>query len=256
MKALIVDIKGKYAAALTANGMVQRIPDNKYTVGDEVNLAEIIPIRRPPKPAAKIIRRVSIIAAAIITLTALGFGTAYAVPCGTVSLDADPSIEYTINCFDYVLDVKALNEDGKNVLAELEESSLRHHKIDDAVAKTVEQIEKDGYLNRSAAGVGISANTGNDNRNEQIKQDLENKVSGEVNQPQISKENESAKTPDTLNQEQPAKENPTDNKAFTEPENGQRTEMNGSIPNAESHQPYNLMQENGKPTALSAPEMQ
>ena len=45
MKALIVDIKGKYAAALTANGMVQRIPDNKYTVGDEVNLAEIIPIR-------------------------------------------------------------------------------------------------------------------------------------------------------------------------------------------------------------------
>ena len=133
MKALIVDIKGKYAAALTANGMVQRIPDNKYTVGDEVNLAEIIPIRRPPKPAARIIRRVAVVAAAIVTLTALGLGTAYAVPCGTVSLDGNPSIEYTINCFDYVLDVKALNEDGKNVLAELGESSLRHHKIDDAV---------------------------------------------------------------------------------------------------------------------------
>lgn len=250
MKALIVDIKGKYAAALTANGMVQRIPDNKYTVGDEVNLAEIIPIRRPPKPAARIIRRVAMVAAAIVTLTALGLGTAYAVPCGTVSLDGNPSIEYTINCFDYVLDVKALNEDGENVLAEIEEGSLRHQKIDDAVVKTVEQIEKDGYLNQSTAGVSISADTGNDGRNEQIKQDLESRVSGEVNQPQISKENEAEKMPDTLNQEQPAKENPTDNKAFAEPENGQKKGTN------ESRMPDNRMTENGERSAVSAPEMQ
>ena len=68
-----------------------------------------------------------------------------------------------------MLDVKALNESGETVLNEIDKSTLKHRKIDDAVAKTVEKIEKDGYLDENKPAVSIDANTGSDNRNEQIK---------------------------------------------------------------------------------------
>lgn len=221
MKAVIVDIQGKNAAALAENGEVKKIPNDNYAIGDEVSLTEIIPIKHTPRPAAKIIRRVVVVAAALITLTALGFGTAYAVPSGTVSLDADSSIEYTINCFDYVLDVKALNKNGETVLNEIDKSNLKHRKIDDAVAETVEKIEKDGQFDESKPVVSINANTGSDNRNEQIKQDLENKVN---NNAEFSQNNNSQNSvsyvPDTLQQEQQPDNNNGEIKQGSEPANG------------------------------------
>ncbi len=61
MKAVIVDIQGKNAAALAENGEVKKIPNSNYAIGDEVSLTEIIPIKHTPRPAAKIIRRVVVV---------------------------------------------------------------------------------------------------------------------------------------------------------------------------------------------------
>lgn len=220
MKAVIVDIQGKNAAALAENGEVKKIPNCNYAIGDEVSLTEIIPIKHTPRPAAKIIRRVVVVAAALITLTALGFGTAYAVPSGTVSLDADSSIEYTINCFDYVLDVKALNESGETVLNEIDKSNLKHRKIDDAVAETVEKIEKDGQLDENKPVVSINANTGSDNRNEQIKQNLENKVNYNAENSQNNNQKSVQEVPYTPKQEQQPDKNNGEIKQDSEPANG------------------------------------
>lgn len=175
MKAVIVDIQKNYAAALAENGEVKKISDNNYSVGDEVSLTEIIPVRRPPRPAAKVIKRVALVAAALVTLTALGLGTAYAVPVGTVSLESEPSIEYTINCFDYVLDVKALNEGGEEVLAEMDKERLKHRNISDAVAVTVEKMDEDGYVTEEKE-LAVTANTGNDDHSQQLRKDLKSIV--------------------------------------------------------------------------------
>lgn len=183
MKAVIVDIQGKNAAALAENGEVKKIPNDNYAIGNEVSLTEIIPIKHTPRPAAKIIRRVVVVAAALITLTALGFGTAYAVPSGTVSLDADPSIEYTINCFDYVLDVKALNDKGEEILSKLDDGQLKHHNVNDAVEATVTQIKKDGYLDTENAGVDINANTNDDNRSQYIQDNLNERLHTDLGVP-------------------------------------------------------------------------
>lgn len=198
MKAVIVDIQGKYAAALAENGEVKKIPDDHYEIGQEVALTEIIPIKQTPRPAAKVIRRVLIAAAVLVTLTAVGFGTAYAVPVGTVSVDAEPSIEYTINCFDYVIGVKALNEDGETVLNEINVGELKHHKIDVAVSATVNQIEKDGYLKADGSEIKINAETGSDDRDERLQNDLNTTV----NQPQREE------TPD-VKEEAPAPQSST-----------------------------------------------
>ena len=175
MRVVIVDLKGKYAAALTEEGEVRRIVNNSYEIGQELELYDIQEVRQP-RIVPRVIRRVAAVAAAIIILMIGTIGTAYAIPYGTVSLESDPSIEYTINCFDYVIGVKALNEDGETVLSEIGDGKLKHHKIDDAVKTTVEQMKDDGFFEEDNKGVSITASTGNDTHNDRLRENLESKV--------------------------------------------------------------------------------
>lgn len=202
MKAVIVDLKGKYAAALTEEGEVRRIRNNSYEIGQEIESYDIKELRQP-RIVPRVIRRVAAVAAAIMILAVGGVGTAYAIPCGTVTLESDPSIEYTINCFDYVIGVKALNEDGEAVLSEIGDSKLKHHKIDDAVETTVGQIKKDGWLDEDDKGFSIHASTGDDQHTDRLQQDLEDRVFNDMGIPQQSP-NQSAETDNPENHNTPA----------------------------------------------------
>ena len=192
MKVAIVDLKGEYAAALTENGEVKRLFNNHYEIGQEIELYDIQEVRQP-RIVPRVIRRVAAVAAAIIILLVGSIGTAYAIPCGTVSLESDPSIEYTVNCFDYVIGVKALNEDGETVLEEIGVSNLKHHKIGDAVTTTVEQMKDDGFFEDDNKGVSITASTGNDTHNDRLREDLESAVSRDNGVP-INNNNNPAQT--------------------------------------------------------------
>ena len=196
MKAAIVDLKGKYAAALTEEGEVKRLFNNRYEIGQEIELYDIQEVRQP-RIVPRVIRRVAAVAAAIIILLVGSIGTAYAIPCGTVSLESDPSIEYTVNYFDYVLDVRALNEDGETVLEEIGVSNLKHHKIGDAVTTTVEQMKDDGFFEDDNKGVSITASTGNDTHNERLREDLESAVNRDNGVP-INNNNNPAQTDNRL----------------------------------------------------------
>ena len=94
MKAVIVDLQGKYAAALDETGSVVRIPNAAYRIGQEIELHTV------PSARLNMRRKIAATAAAAVLVLGLGSGTAYALPCGTVSLDAASSIEYTVNCFN------------------------------------------------------------------------------------------------------------------------------------------------------------
>ena len=43
------------------------------------------------------------------------------------------SIEYSINIFDRVLDISAVNDDGELILARMDENALRYHNVDEVV---------------------------------------------------------------------------------------------------------------------------
>lgn len=208
MKVVIVDLKGKYAAALTEEGDVRKIVNNRYEIGQEIELYDINELKQP-RIALRVIRRVAAVAAAIVILAVGGLGTAYAVPCGTVTLESDPSIEYTINCFDYVLDVKSLNDEGEYLLDEMDIGELKHHKIDDAVEATVEQIRKDGYLDNGDKSVSIKASTGDDRHTDRLQQDLEDRVFNDMGIPQQSP-NQSAEKDNEDNNNVPADNAPNE----------------------------------------------
>ena len=161
MKAVVVDLRGKQAAALDETGSVLRIPNANYHIGQEIELHEIRQTRSPS------LKKAGIVAAAAALVFGIGTGTAYAVPYGTVNLDTDSAIAYTINRFDRVLKVEALNEEGEKVLSSLDQRSLRFQPVEQAIAATLEQQEPDGEIS-----VQITAETKNEQHTEKLQKRL------------------------------------------------------------------------------------
>ena len=178
MKALIIDKKGQYAAALKENGEVVRIPDQKYRIGQTVELEEAKDGNSHGKGTKaggpiRLRKRIGAAAAAVLLLIGAGAGTAYAMPYGTVTLDGDTSITYTVNCFDYVLDVQAADDEGSSILSEIDVKELRHKRVDQAIETTVEKMEQGGLLEKAETPMQISVETKNENHSEKLRQELE-----------------------------------------------------------------------------------
>lgn len=154
MKAVIVDIRGRWAAALGEDGAVVRIPNAAYQPGQTIELRRADAHRTP-----RLWKKAGSLAAAAALVLCIGAGTAYALPCGTVSLDGESSLAYTVNCFDYVLDVRAADEESAALLEEIDVSSLRHKRIDTALRSTVEQLESAGYRPEGSEPLRVTADT-------------------------------------------------------------------------------------------------
>ena len=162
MKGIVVDRQGPYAAVLDDRGAVRRVRDRHYAIGQQVSLA--------PRMTR---RGVAALAAALTLLLSLGT-VAYATPAGTVSLDSAGAVEYTINCFDRVLSVQAVDEAGAATLRQVGEGSLRHRKVSDAVSATVEALQQSGKV--APEGVLISASSGGESHAETLCRQLRDTV--------------------------------------------------------------------------------
>lgn len=139
MRAVIIDIRGRYAAALTENGTVVRIRNREYEPGQGISFTK----EGSRSLNVGLTGKLMAAAAAVVLLLTAGGVTAYAMPYGTVRVETTGSVEYTINCFDYVLDIRALDEEGDRLLAEMDASSVKHQRIDAAVVETLRRFQKE-----------------------------------------------------------------------------------------------------------------
>lgn len=141
MKAVIVEIRGETAAALGRDGSVFKVKNRSYAVGQTID------VRR-----SSLSRQLAVLAAcaaAIFLLVGSGL-YAYLAPYSLVSLDVNPSLQYTLNRMGLVLSVEAVNGDGDELLAEME--ALQNRSIEDAISITVRQIAEDGYFDGDEPG--------------------------------------------------------------------------------------------------------
>jgi len=83
---------------------------------------------------------------------------AWFTPTDYVSLDVNPSVEYSLNMFDRILEVKGVNDDGDELMDSLD---LKNMTIEDAVKETLDKLMADGYLTDDPNG-GIVITTSND----------------------------------------------------------------------------------------------
>ncbi len=162
MKAVIVEIKGHNAAALTDDGCILKVKNKKYAIGQVIEL----------KTAWKSTKFMVWAASAAALVVLLGTSAwAHFTPYSYVSLDVNPSIEYSVNRFGRVLTAAAVNNDGEEILQDL---SLTNKPIEDAVKETVDEIAQNGYFDGTdPGGIVISTSGPNDEDSQQLAQDLQ-----------------------------------------------------------------------------------
>lgn len=166
MKGIVVEINTNDAVVLAEDGLFIKVKNENYITGQTVN------IKDNSKAGRKLIAGIASIAAAFAFCTTGAF--AYFTPTDYVSLDVNPSIEYSLNMFDRILDVTAVNEDGEEILESLD---LKNKNIEVAVKETLDQLMSDGYLTGDP-NAGVVITTANDQfeEAEQLAEELEQEV--------------------------------------------------------------------------------
>lgn len=178
MRAVIVEIRDKYVAALSKDGSVYKIKNDNYTVGQEIEMKKhLINNNRFIKIAATV--------AALIALIVVPAG-AYLTPYSYVSLDVNPSVEYTVNIFDRVLTVKAVNDDGERILKEIDLDNLKNKDIEVAVQEVLNGIIEAGFFeNGQEGGVIIATSSKNDEKSQELAVKLKSQVEKIVSEESI-----------------------------------------------------------------------
>lgn len=148
MKMVIVESEKKSAVVLRDDGQFIKIPQRGYRVGQTL---EVLPapksIRQLPRAAV----------AAVLALILLSGSGALAVrlPYSYVTMDINPSVKYTLNVFDRVLAISAVNTDAEAVVQALSQEDTAYEKLDDVIEMTIAQCRTDGYLYKDAEDVVV-----------------------------------------------------------------------------------------------------
>jgi len=160
MKAVVLEIKEKWAAVLCEDGVIRKVKKGNFKVGDSFdfeaeNHKKVVSIGS--------LRRNMVGSAAALFLIVAGVAGTYSynnvLACSYVSLDINPSIEYTLNRQDKVVSVKGLNNDGQKIADEL--LSVRKVTLKEALQETKQLLTKKNYLKSGSSEdvlIDISAN--------------------------------------------------------------------------------------------------
>ena len=148
MKAVVLEIRKNEAAVLCKDGQIVKIRRTGLTIGDTIDIsdAEICPDKKVV--FYKKLRQYGSVAAAAALLLGFGGNHIYntAIACSYVSLDINPSIEYTLNRQDCVLDVTAVNEDAQEIVEQLKEQGIKKEPLADAISMTADLLQENGYI--------------------------------------------------------------------------------------------------------------
>lgn len=152
MKMVILEVAGAYAAALSDDGTVSRIPNQNYRVGQTLT----VPNKKERTHFTVYAKRVAAIAAAFIILL-MGAGVLTRTPVTYVSLDVNPSVEYKLNVFDQVVKVVMVNKDAEFLL---KDTALLYQPASTAVKKTVELLGQNNYFKEAEKNNIVLSATG------------------------------------------------------------------------------------------------
>jgi len=173
LKAIIVDMDGDYLIVANSRGDFKRIY-NSYPgcqVGDEITVREnktgIFGQMLSPFAA----RRVMAIAACFLFMIFAGYSIqSFLNPITYVTIDINPSVEFSLNKFDLVRDARPLNEDGKIILGDGRE--FINMKIDKALNLLLSRAVEAEFLNEEANTVMLTVSSVKDDISSGKKEEL------------------------------------------------------------------------------------
>ncbi|OPZ88967.1 MAG: Anti-sigma-I factor RsgI [Firmicutes bacterium ADurb.Bin419] len=183
MKGIVVEQNDKYAVILDKNGGFIKIKNRgNYSVGHEIDIeAKVFDFN------FKTISKVASIAAAFVLVSGVSVGAyAYNTPCNYVNVDINPSLEFSVNIFDRVLEVKGINSDGEELV---KYKSYKNLRIDKAVENCIEEAVEEGFLGESSDNAVVITVSGKDNKKvTNIKEELANTANVTLEQGKVQSE--------------------------------------------------------------------
>lgn len=171
MKAVVVDIKGNKAVGLTPNGTFVKIKNTgKLGIGCEVDVPTgIIKFNGFAKTVS--------IAAALIFVIGLGL-FAYNTPYSYIDIDINPSIEVTVNIFNRIIDIKALNNDGNKIIDNI---SVKNREVKTGIENIIKSALAEGYLkDNNTSAVMFTVSSKSENKVSNIEKTVQSTTSKEL----------------------------------------------------------------------------
>ena len=169
-KAVVLEIKNEYAAVLTDEGYVQKILDENYIVGQEIELTDVQQTNpEQTKPAKKRFSAWYKAAAAAAIFVIAGSGMYYAsenvfaYSTVTVTTD-DTSMELTLNKKNEVVSVKALDQKSETAVSELHISAARRRPLSD----TLDSITR----GREEIEIEVAVRSGDEERRQKLEEEV------------------------------------------------------------------------------------
>ena len=164
MKAVVLEVKNGYAAVLLEDGTVVKVRRD-CKVGDRIEVRTTSRIHRFPQAT----RLIAAAAAAILVFTgAFSYNYLGVEAYSYVSVDVNPSIEYTLNRLDRVVAIEAVNEEAQAVVDALEAENIKNKPIEEALAMTEEALSEGGYLTDEEECMLVNIAPGDENRTDRL----------------------------------------------------------------------------------------
>ena len=174
MKAVVLETRDREAAVLVNDGTV-RIVRGVYNVGD------IVDYRLKPR----FVQWIAAVAAMVVLVggsAAMWIDRNY-VTYAEVSLDVNPSIVYSLNKRDRVLDVRAVNDDAESIVTALEQEGVRFTPLSEAVEKTMGILDNQGYMDESTDDyVLINVSADDEDRQARLSDEVETAMTATLGQ--------------------------------------------------------------------------
>ncbi len=209
MKAVILEIKDSYAAALSDDGTVIKLRNKDYAVGQKIVL----------KNNNKFIRLAASAAALIMVFVTPAW--AYLTPYSYVSLDINPSFEFSVNRFDRVIKVTAVNDEGKDIVEEISSANLKNKEINQVVKNVLVELKEKGYIiEGKEGGVVVATSSKSQEKTDELAASLRASIEEEIKEAKEDTVN-TAKS----NKEEKTEEKETDNAQGSEAEKSEEKEI-------------------------------
>lgn len=112
----------------------------------------------------------------LLLLGAFGFGT-YFTPVSAVSVDINPSVELSLNCFDTVVSVHAFNDDGETLKDSL---NIKYMNYIDALNTLLENETIKQYMEQDES-VTITVVSSQDETSRQMAEEVKSCTAGQEN---------------------------------------------------------------------------
>lgn len=142
MRGVVMSVKGRSAVLLNKDGEFVRVRNKNYTVGSTVSVTSNT-------------GRICALAASLLVVCG-GIGS-YFTPVGYVSVDINPSVLLTLNVYNKVIGVDALNDDGVILL---KNADVKGKNAEDSVDILIKSSEEIGYLNENNNDVIVEVVSG------------------------------------------------------------------------------------------------